>query len=94
MEKISFRTHDAVYHNIDIKKLTEDFSEAYVCFYDAERKGERVPGYEFLVSYFDTHQGFLGYFQDVLNAFCKEWGSVSSDCEAAAFVAALGKQLY
>ena len=93
MEKISFRTHDAVYHDIDIKKLTEDFSEAYEYFYDAERKGERVPGYEFLVSYFDTRRGFLGDFQDVLKAFCKDWWGISSDCEAAAFVAALGKQL-
>ena len=93
MEKISFRTHDAVYHDIDIEKLTEDFSEAYEYFYEAERKGEHVPGYKFLVSYFDTYHGYFGDFQDVLNAFCKEWGGVSSDCEAAAFVAALGKQL-
>ena len=93
MEKFSFRTHDAVYHDIDIKKLTEDFSEAYVCFYDAERKGEHVPGYEFLVSYFDAHRGYFGDFQDILKAFCKELYDVSSDCEAAAFVAALGKQL-
>ena len=95
MEKISFRTHDAVYHDIDIKKLTEDFSEAYEYFYDAEAKGERVPGYEFLVSYFDTYRGYFGDFQDVLKAFCKERHDIiSSDREAAAFVAALGKQLY
>ncbi len=94
-EKINFRTHDAVYHEIDIKKLKEDFDEAYLYFYEEEGKGECVPGYEFLVMYFDTYQGFIGDFRDVLTAFYKERHDIiSSDREAAAFVAALGKQLY
>ena len=95
MKKINFRTHDAVYHEIDIEKLTKDFDEAYLYFYETQYKGGNVPGYEFLLVYFDTYQGFLGDFENVLQAFCKERHDIiSSDREAAAFVAALGKQLY
>ena len=90
--KISYRTSNGEHRKIRMKQFIEDYREAYEYFY--ENAGESVPGYKFLVSFFDTHAPYIGDFKELVKKFCEvQHDFISSDREAAAFVAALGKQL-
>lgn len=92
MEKINYVSYGGENHEIDLKRLSEDFREAYEYFY--ENDGEKIPGYVGLVKFYDSHIPYFGDFRDLVKKFNELRGDfISSDREAAAFVAALANQI-
>lgn len=92
MEKVHYVSYGGEHHYIDLERLLEDFREAYEYYYDND--GEKIPGYVGLVKFYDSHIPYFGDFRDLVkkfNEFRKDF--ISSDREAAAFVAALANQI-